>query len=200
MHGEGVPFEALVARIDAADEVPEVRSAALLGIRPYELLAARWKVLKVGIDPRHPSFTAAVSLLADEGEEFALEMWKDLDVAPAGETARRFLEEQRRRLLERVAERHKFALDSREVSRMLALVVHVRRTGDPLHARLRTWTVDRLTAARGERQYPELLVKTADGFDPAHLSPLYAHDTALKHEVRALAHEILARPRTPGGR
>jgi hypothetical protein len=190
-HGDEVPLAALLARIDAPDESPAVRSAAVLALPAYELLAAHGKLLHVGSDPRHPAFTAAVSRLADLDEGFALELWKGLDLGPDGPSA--FLAGARGQIAARLEARRGREVDLRIVPRMLALVVHLRRQRDPLAARLTSWTLDTLVARKADGYVAASVEYTAREFDPADLAPHYAGDTRLRDEVRALARDVLAR-------
>jgi hypothetical protein len=186
---------ALAARLEVPDEHADVRSAALLALSYSRDPASRALLLTIGGDPRHPAFTAAVSRLADLDDGFALELWKDLDAAPAGATAPAFLAGERKRLAERLAARDPENV-AQSVPRMLELAAHVDICCNPLEVTLVPWTLEtirRLAHTRHARAVLDELAK-----DPA--TPEAAEKTLSEHRaerVRTYARELLSGALSP---
>jgi hypothetical protein len=132
---------ALLDRLDAPEEAADVQSAALLALASSREPSPRLLRLAIGADPKHASFTAAVSALADVDDGFALELWKDLDASPAGPEAPALLAAAQKRLAQRLAARTPPQIAA-QVAEMLDLAAFADVGDHPLKGRLVPWTLE----------------------------------------------------------
>jgi hypothetical protein len=188
-----VPEAALIGRLHAADEHADVRSAALIALSGLPDPFLRVLLFEIGSTPAHPSFTAAVSRLADVDDGFALELWKDLDASGAGPSGQALLNAERKRLAERLAAHDAESL-ARAVRRMLYLAAAVDLAGHPLKSRFVPWTLRAVTSAAAAREVRAALATaaqeaTASGFTK---EPVEA---ARADRMAEYAREILAKTR-----
>jgi hypothetical protein len=186
------PRERLDGLVEAADQPPDVRVAALVGLSYSQDPAAYDRLLRVATDPAHVAWKGAVSRLGDLDDGFAPFAWdRALAERQPGAGYLAFAREQAGRIAERT-KAHDAAAFAKRVPVLLERAAWVDLHCSPFEGDLVEWTTGAVKARAGEPPVREALTAlTTPGDFPLDLAG------AVRERVRGYATDLLA-AKAPG--